>query len=48
MLYNSRILNFSTGFDQRFYSQWSVRILNLASLAKGESYQTNDPIEQTV
>lgn len=48
LLQESRLLNFSSGLEQRFYPQWSVRVLNLPSLAKGETYQTTDPIEQTV
>lgn len=48
LLCDSRLLNFSTGLEQRFYPQWCARQLNLPSLAKGEVYQTNDPIEQTV
>ena len=48
MLQESRLLNFSTGLEYRFYPQWSYRVLNLPSLAKGEQYQTNDTIEQTV
>lgn len=48
LLQESRLLNFSSGLEQRFYPQWSFRVLNLPSLAKGEIYQTTDPIEQTV
>jgi hypothetical protein len=44
----SRILNFSTGFEQRFYPQYSNRMVDLPSLAKGEIYQTHEPIEATV
>ena len=45
LLCDSRLLNFSSGLEQRFYPQWSARQLNLPSLAKGEVYQTNDPID---
>ncbi|XP_003384538.1 PREDICTED: uncharacterized protein C7orf62 homolog [Amphimedon queenslandica] len=48
LLCDSRLLNFSSGLEQRFYPQWSARQLNLPSLAKGEVYQTNDAIELTV
>lgn len=44
----SRLLNFSTGLENRFYPQWCYRVLNISSLQKGDVYQTNDPIEQTV
>lgn len=47
-LKDSKLLNFDSNIDQRLYPQWAYRVLNLPTLTKGESYKTQEPIEQTV
>lgn len=47
-LAGTRLLSFSSNVEQRLYPQWAVRVLQTSALPKGECYQTNDPIEQTV
>ena len=41
-------MSFSANVAHRLYPQWAVRVLNLPALAKGEIYQTNDPLSVTV
>jgi len=44
----TKILIFATNIKMRFYSHWCHRVLNLPTLAKGDSFQTNNPIQDTV
>lgn len=48
LLTESRLLSFSAHIPHRLYPQWAVRVLNLPALAKGEVYQTSEPLDVTV
>ncbi len=48
LLVSSRLVSFSSHISCRLYPQWAVRVLSLPALAKGEGYQTQDPLETTV
>ena len=48
LLTESRLLSFSAHIPHRLYPQWAVRVLSLPALAKGEVYQTNEPLDVTV
>ncbi|XP_065898692.1 testis-expressed protein 47-like [Dysidea avara] len=48
MLVETKILIFATNIKMRFYGHWCHRVLNLPTLAKGDSYQTNNPVHETV
>ena len=44
----TRILIFATNIKTKFYGHWCHRVLNLPTLQKGGSYQTNNPVHDTV
>ena len=44
----TRILIFATNIKTKFYGHWCHRVLNLPTLQKGDSYQTNNPVHDTV
>ncbi len=48
MLTGSKVVSFSPNISQRLFPQWAKRVLNLPALAKGDVYQTTDPIHVTV
>ena len=48
LLVSSRLVSFSSNISCRLYPQWAIRVLSLPALAKGEAYQTQDPLETTV
>ena len=48
MLVETRILIFATNIKTKFYGHWCNRVLNLPTLQKGDSYQTNNPVHETV
>ena len=48
MLVETRILVYATNIKTKFYGHWCHRVLNLPTLQKGESYQTHNPIHDTV
>ena len=44
----TRILVYATNIKTKFYGHWCHRVLNLPTLQKGDCYQTNNPIQDTV
>ena len=48
MLVETRILVYATNIKTKFYGHWCHRVLNLPTLQKGDCYQTNNPIQDTV
>ena len=46
-LVDTRLLSLASNVT-RLYSQWSHRVLPVAVLSKGETYETTEPVEQVV
>lgn len=44
---DTRLLSLASNVT-RLYSQWSHRVLPVAVLSKGETYETTEPVEQVV
>lgn len=44
---DTRLLSLASNVT-RLYSQWSHRVLPVAVLSKGETYETSEPVEQVV
>jgi len=44
---DTRLLSLASNVT-RLYSQWSHRVLSVAVLSKGETYETTEPVEQVV
>ena len=48
MLVETRILIFATNIKTKFYEHWCNQVFNLPTLQKGDSYQTSNPVHETV